>query len=76
MEEGSTKTGLNNIGEKMSTKQTPKSCSCRSCKRGKHTRAGHLAMKKDERAFRHAQNAALKCGRGGYSAAPVGNYYD
>ena len=59
----------------MSTKQTPKSCSCNSCKRGKHGGAKDI-VKYDERAFRHAQKIALNKGRGGYSAAPHGGYYD
>jgi len=60
----------------MSTKQTPKSCSCSQCKRGKHTASGHAMMKYDERSFRHAQKVALKKGTGNYSAAPCGHYYD
>lgn len=60
----------------MSTKQTPKSCSCNACKRGKHSKFGKQLVKADERAFRHGQKIALNHGRGGYSAAPQGNYYD
>jgi len=60
----------------MSTKATPKSCSCRACRRGKSSKSGKQMMKADERAFRHSQNAALKCGKGGYSPAPIGNYFD
>lgn len=58
------------------TKQTPKSCSCQQCQRGKHSANGHFFMKKVERAFRHAQKIALRLGRGGYSPAPIGNYFD
>lgn len=60
----------------MSIKSTPKSCSCGMCTRGKHTSAGHFAMKYDERRFRHSQKIALRLGKGGYSPAPIGNYYD
>jgi hypothetical protein len=58
------------------TKQTPKSCSCSQCKRGKHSKAGKISMKKDERAFRHGQKIALKKSSGNYDAAPCGGYYD
>ena len=60
----------------MSTKQTPKSCSCGQCKRGKRSEGGHYFMKYDERAFRHAQKVALNRNDGNYSAAPMGGYYD
>jgi hypothetical protein len=60
----------------MSQKQTPKSCSCQNCKRGKCTNSGKAEMKRDERAFRHNQKIALNKSNGDYSAAPVGGYYD
>jgi len=60
----------------MSQKQTPKSCSCGQCTRGKHTKSGHELMKHDERAFRHEQKIALKKGAEDIAVAPVGNYYD
>lgn len=60
----------------MSTKQTPKSCSCGACKRGKHSKAGHAMMKADERAFRHAAKIRLRKGEDHYFVAPKGNYYD
>lgn len=60
----------------MSVKSTPKSCSCQHCKRGKNSSWGHFIMKYDERKFRHSQKIALNQSRGGYSAAPIGNYYD
>lgn len=60
----------------MSTKQTPKSCSCRMCKLGKSCDASKFAMKYDERAFRHSQKIALNHNKGGYSPAPHGGYYD
>lgn len=57
-------------------KQTPKSCSCSQCKRGKHSKGGHEMMKHDERKFRHAQKVALNKGAEDISVAPKGNYYD
>jgi len=57
-------------------KQTPKSCSCRQCLRGKHSKAGHEMMKHDERAFRHNAKISLKKGIEDISVAPKGNYYD
>lgn len=60
----------------MATKQTPKSCSCSACKRGKHSKYGKALVKADERAFRHNQKIALNKSTGDYSAAPIGNYYD
>lgn len=44
------------------TKQTPKSCSCRMCRYSKASEWGHFTMKKEERAFRHEQNTALRKG--------------
>ena len=60
----------------MSQKQTPKSCSCLHCMRGKHTKSGHEMMKYDERAFRHKQKIALNKGAEDISVVPIGNYYD
>ena len=57
-------------------KQTPKSCSCSQCKRGKHSKSGHKLMAYDERKFRHAQKIALAKGKNDISVAPIGNYYD
>jgi hypothetical protein len=57
-------------------KATPKSCSCQHCTRGKHTKAGHVEMKRDERKFRHAAKIALKKGAEVFSPAPKGNFYD
>ena len=60
------------------TKQTPKSCCCWCCQRGKHSSGGHALMKYDERAYRHsakiklaedAENAVI-------NSAPIGNYFD
>lgn len=64
-----------------STKQTPKSCSCRVCLRGKHTKTGHIFMKYDERIYRHAAKIRLtKIGldldEEIFNSGPIGNYYD
>lgn len=58
------------------TKQTPKSCSCEQCKRGKASVSGKKKMKLDERAYRHRANQAVRSGKEDVLAAPVGNYYD
>ena len=60
----------------MSQKQTPKSCSCGQCKRGKHSKSGRCLMKLDERAFRHNAKIALNKGAEDIGIAPKGNYYD
>lgn len=60
----------------MGTKQTPKSCSCESCKRGKSSVSGKKLMKLDERAYRHGANVQVRKGLEPSSAAPIGNYYD
>lgn len=60
----------------MNTKTTPKSCSCKSCKRGKATAGGHFYRNADERAYRHASKIALMKGAEVISGAPVGGYYD
>jgi len=57
-------------------KSTPKSCSCESCKRGKHSKSGHQMMKADERSYRHQTKIDLNKGREDITAAPQGNYYD
>lgn len=59
----------------MAVKLHPKSCSCAQCKRGKGTKAGKQAMKRDERAFRHKANLATKQGTE-VPVVPIGNYYD
>lgn len=46
------------------SKVSPKSCSCAQCLRGKHTKAGHVMMKCDERANRHAVKSELDKLRG------------
>lgn len=60
----------------MSTKATPKSCSCFACKRGKSTKAGKTAIKLHERAFRHDQKITLTKHQGDYVPAPSGNFFD
>lgn len=58
-------------------KATPKSCSCRYCKRGKACKYGNAMMKYDERAFRHNSKIHLKKGNDeAVTPAPIGNYYD
>jgi len=57
-------------------KQTPKSCGCAQCRRGKASEAGHVIRKKEERAFRHQAKADLKKGREDIPAAPHGTYTD
>lgn len=57
-------------------KQTPKSCSCDSCRRGKGSKTQKFYMKKEERSFRHESKIALKNGKEIFAAAPHGNYTD
>jgi hypothetical protein len=57
-------------------KQTPKSCSCEACKRGKHTVRGHKLMRYEERAYRHHVKIMLAKGSEPTTAAPRGGYYD
>ena len=47
----------------MTTKATPKSCSCSQCIRARATKAGQAQMLGDERAFRHAANQAVRQGK-------------
>jgi hypothetical protein len=60
------------------TKATPKSCSCQHCRRGKGSSAGRCAMRRDERAFRHAANVRLRLAGADAELlpAPRGGYYD
>ena len=57
-------------------KATPKSCNCYQCRRGKSSKAGNLAMKKDERAFRHNTKVTLNKGDELIVPAQAGNRYD
>ena len=60
----------------MPTKQTPKSCSCSACRRGKSSKTQKEYMKKEERAFRHKNKVALKKGQEDLAIAPHGDYTD
>ncbi len=60
------------------TKQSPKSCSCNMCKQGKRC---NIAVKADERAYRHAAKIELaRLVENGdniiLNSGPIGNYYD
>ena len=57
-------------------KQTPKSCSCTQCRRGKGTKTGKFFMKREERAFRHESKVALAKGNEVVGVAPRGDYND
>lgn len=61
----------------MSQKQTPKSCNCTQCRRGKHTKSGHFMMKCDERALRRKVKQMLQTEQfDNIPTVPIGNYYD
>ncbi len=60
----------------MSQKSTPKSCSCRTCTRGKATKAGKLMMRQAERSFRHQNKIHLNQMKDSGAPAPVGGYFD
>lgn len=55
---------------------TPKSCGCRSCRRGKATKYGKEVLKSAERAYRHSVKIALGKGREDVSSVPYGGYTD
>ncbi len=57
-------------------KQTPKSCSCFACRRGKSSKTQKFYMKKNERSFRHHTKIMLKKGAEDISVAPHGDYTD
>lgn len=57
-------------------KQTPKSCGCFSCKRGKSSKAGNASMKATERSYRHKAKIAIKQGKEDITIAPHGDYTD
>lgn len=64
-----------------STKQTPKSCSCEQCTRGKHSGAGIFLRRYDQRTYRHQAKIQLtKLGEDMdeqvIQSGPIGNYYD
>ncbi len=57
-------------------KQTPKSCSCSACRRGKGTKTQKFFMKKEERGFRHQTKVDLKKGKEDIAVATYGSYTD
>ncbi|MGYP003393731199 len=57
-------------------KNTPKSCSCKACKRGKSTKNGKFFLKQSERAYRHFSKVQLMKGREDISSAPYSGYTD
>ena len=63
------------------TKESPKSCNCFQCRRGKHSANGHALIKHDQRAYRH--DAKIRLQHLGedldgeiFQSGPIGNYYD
>lgn len=59
------------------TKQTPKSCSCYQCRRGKHSKVGHYLINKMQRALRAEwRDKGRKQEDPVLSSAPMGNYFD
>lgn len=62
------------------TKQSPKSCSCSACRRGKGSRSGKQMMRLDQRSFRRYATMILlrwrDCGDDTPPAAPRGGHYD
>lgn len=60
----------------MPTKGTPKSCSCRACRRGKGTRLQKKLITLEERAFRRGVRLALRKGEEPGQIAPYGGYRD
>ena len=57
-------------------KQTPKSCSCSACRRGKSSKTQKFYMKVNERGFRHQAKVALNQGKEDIGIAPYGDYTD
>jgi hypothetical protein len=56
-------------------KQTPKSCSCQTCRLGKAKKKQKFLMKLNERGFRHQSKIALKTGKEEeVGIAPYGSY--
>ena len=60
----------------MPTKATPKSCSCRACRRGKGSRLQKFLARCEERAFRRSVKQALRKGEEPAQIAPYGDYRD
>ena len=57
-------------------KATPKSCSCRQCKRGKASKAGKQMMNLMERSIRTAWRNQRLQPDPVVAPAPAGNYFD
>lgn len=57
-------------------KATPKSCSCRTCKKGKGTATQKKLMRLEERAFRRGVKRALLAGKELDRIVPYGDYRD
>jgi len=57
-------------------KATPKSCSCRACRKGKGTNAQKRLMRLEERAFRRGIRRALRAGHELTQIVPYGGYRD
>lgn len=57
-------------------KMTPKSCGCRSCRRGKGSKYGKQVLKSAERTYRHSAKIALGKGREDVASVPYGGYTD
>lgn len=57
-------------------KATPKSCSCRACRKGKGTNAQKRLMRLEERVFRRGARSALRAGRELMQIVPYGGYRD
>jgi len=57
-------------------KTTPKSCSCRSCRKGKGTNTQKRLMRLEERAFRRGVRRSLRAGHELTQIVPYGGYRD
>lgn len=57
-------------------KQTPKSCSCKQCKRGKHSPYGRFLRNLMNRQLRNAWRKQRREEDPVTSPAPTGNYFD
>ena len=60
----------------MPTKATPKSCSCRTCRRGKRTKTQKRLVELEERAFRRRVKIGLRKGIEPDPSVPYGDYRD
>ena len=69
------------IGDEQGTvseimKSTPKSCSCRTCRKGKGTALQKRLIRLEERAFRRGVKKALRAGQELSQLVPYGSYRD